>query len=88
MALLDSTTSATCVAAVSIKANGVNTATTTTTTLGTSDFHYHPVTITAGASKLGGSAANASSGNAGAPMVTGVGMGEVVAAVMGLAALL
>lgn len=66
------TTSATCVAAVSGSLDGETTAITTTTTIGTADFTYKPVTITAGASLL------SASGNAAAPMVTGMGvMGAV-----------
>lgn len=78
-------TSATCVAAVSASLSGISTAITTTTTLGTADFTYHPVTITAGVSKLGGSTATIASGNV-APMITGMGLAG--AAMVGLAALL
>ena len=79
------TTSATCVAAVSVSLDGQSTAVTTTTTLGTADFNYHPVTIAAGAGKLSNAAATSASGNA-APMVTGMGLAG--AAAMGIVAML
>jgi hypothetical protein len=82
------TTSATCVAAVSASLDGQSSAVTTTTMLGTDGFNYHPVTITAGAAKLGSAAATtgSASGNAAAPMVTG--MGALGAVGLGVLALL
>lgn len=60
------------------KQQGTSTAYTTTTTVGTDEFHYAQVTITAGASKLTGT----STSKGAAPRITGV-VGAVVAAGLG-----
>ena len=85
------TTSATCVAELTVDIGATSTAFTATTTLGPESFHYHLLEVTAGVEKLPAATVTATSGNPNSvngapPMVTG--MGAAAVGLMGLAAFL